>query len=113
MRKIEIRQDALRTEYHTLKLRRDAYRDREQDKVRAQELSDIIERQIQSARDRQIWEQIERQLNTISDENFQKAIANLSYEEAQTLTEMREIVRERERAIELERSRNQEIGRYR
>jgi len=113
MRKIETRQDALRTEFHTLKLRRDAYRDREQDKAHAQELADIIERQIQSARDRQIWEQIERQLNTISDENFQKAIVNLSYEEAQTLAEMRENVRERERAIEAERARNRTIGRYR
>jgi hypothetical protein len=113
MRKIEIRQDALRTEYHTLKLRRDAYRDREQDKARAQELSDIIERQIQSARERQIHEQIIHRLNTISEKDFEKALEKLSYEEAQILIEIRETAKEEGLIKERRRNRTRTIGRSR
>jgi len=113
MRKIETRQDALQTEYHTLKLRRDAYRNKEQDKAHAQELADIIERQIQSAREKQIQEQIIHRLNTISKEDFQKALEKLSYEEAQALLEIQETAKEQGLIKERKRNRTRIIGRSR
>ena len=116
MNKIYDRQDVLRTEYHALKLRRDLYRDDNLIRAHAEYWIKEIDRQnreAQAVRDRQIWERIEHRLNTISDKDFQKALARLPYEEAQTLAEMRELIRERERFLESEKERNRTIERSR
>jgi hypothetical protein len=116
IQKIYDKQDTLRTEYQALKLRKDLYRDDKLMREHAEYWIKEIDRQNrenQAVRDRLIWEQIEHQLNTLSDKDFQKALLKLPYEEAQTLTEMRKLVRERERSIELEKTRNRTIGRSR
>jgi len=114
--KIYDRQDVLREEYQALKLRKELHVDRELVRAHAEYWQKEIarhNREAQAARDRQIWEEIEHRLNTISDKDFQKAIKRLPYEEAQTLAEMREMLREQERLNELERERTQSIGRSR
>jgi hypothetical protein len=116
IQKIYDRQDALRTEYQALQLRKDLHRDDELIRQHAKAWVKEIDRQnqaAQAARDRLIWEQIEQRLNTISDKDFQKALLKLPYEEAQTLTQMRELLREQRRLNEAERERTRTIGRSR
>jgi len=111
MNKIYERQEALKTEYQALKLRKDVYRDREQERAHDEELAKIVQNQIQSARERQLHEQIIHELNTITEEGFQKALEKLSYEEAQALLEIRETAQAE--GLIKERRRNRTIGRSR
>jgi archaellum component FlaC len=113
MNKIDERQEVLKTEYQALKLRKDVYRDREQERAHDEELAKIVQIQIQSARERQIHEQIIHELNTITEEGFQKALEKLSYEEAQTLIEIRETAKAEGLIKERRRNRTRTIGRSR
>jgi archaellum component FlaC len=111
MNRIYERQDVLKTEYQVLKLRMDVYRDREQERAHDEELAKIVQIQINSARERQMHEQIIHELNTITEEGFQKALERLSYEEAQALIELRETAKAE--GLIKERRRNRTIGRSR
>jgi archaellum component FlaC len=113
MNKIYERQEVLKTEYQALKLRKDVYRDREQERAHDEELARIVQNQIQSARERQIHEQIIHELNTITEEGFQKALEKLSFEEAQTLIEIRETAKVEGLIKERRRNRTRTIGRSR
>ncbi|MDR2700733.1 MAG: hypothetical protein LBC12_08110 [Nitrososphaerota archaeon] len=65
----------------------------------------------ESARERQLQEQIERRLNVLTDNNFQKVIDKLPSYEAHLLTNIREQVKEHERHVEHERELNRTIER--
>jgi hypothetical protein len=63
-------------------------------------------------RDRQtLWNRIDRRLNIIPEESFQKVIENLPEHQAQILTTIREQAKERQRLIEAKKERECERDR--
>jgi hypothetical protein len=101
-----------KTKYQTLKLRNDMRRDnKEMDR-----LLEHIRRNPESVYEEHIQEQIERTLNTVTEESFQKIVAKLPCETAQGLRELREQTKERERLeglLKAEKERNRTITRSR
>jgi len=93
-------QDKILLGYHTQKLLAETRHDKENLDKLLQQMSAPPE----TVRDRLLQERIDRRLNIIPDESFQKVLEKLPPEYAQTLIEERKrtkaIERERERAIE-------------
>jgi hypothetical protein len=111
MDKIYDRQDVLRKEYQALKLQKDSHVDRALVKAHADYWIKELERQNREELDRQIQEEIIHRLSTISEEDFQKALESLSYEEAQVLLEIHETAKEQ--GLIRKRKRTRTIGRSR
>jgi hypothetical protein len=96
---IKKKQAAIELEYHTQKLLNETRPDQEQ----ITRLLEQMRQPPESLRDRLLYEQIERQLNAISDYHFEKAIEKLPQEQAHILTALREQAKEREELLKFER----------
>jgi hypothetical protein len=96
---IREKQDSIEFEYHTQKLLNEIHPDHE----RISQLFEQTHKPPESVRERQIRERVERQLETITDHNFEKAIENLPPHQAQILTNIREQAKEREELLKFER----------
>jgi hypothetical protein len=113
MDKIYDRQDALKKEYQALKLQKDSRVDRALVKAHADYWIKELERQDREELERQIQEEIIYRLSIISEEDFQKALESLSYEEAQVLLEIHETAKAEGLIKERRRNRTRTIGRSR
>jgi hypothetical protein len=107
--KIIARQDAVRLEYHTQKLLNDTRPDKQQ----IDKLLEEMREPPGAVLDRLQYEQVERRLNVIGDEDFQRVVDNLPPYEAQILKNIREQAKERELLIEAERNRDRTFERSR
>ena len=106
---IREKQDSIELAYHTQKLLNETRPDHEQ-------ISHLLEQMRQppkSAREQQLQERIERQLNVVGDTSFQKVIDHLPPYESHILKNIREQAKERQRQIELEKERTRTIERSR
>jgi hypothetical protein len=72
-----------------------------------------IHHQPESTRDKLLQERIERQLNVITEQNFQKVIDTLPPYQAHILSTLREQTKERDRLIDAKRERNHTFERSR
>jgi hypothetical protein len=96
---IREKQDAIELEYHTQKLLNETRPDHQQ----ITQLLEQTHNPPETTRDQQLRERIEHQLNTITDNNFQKAIDNLPPYQAHILSTIREQAKEREELLKFER----------
>jgi hypothetical protein len=106
---IREKQEKLELAYHTQKLLNDTRPDKEQ-------ITQLLEQTRQppeSVREKILRERIEHQLNTITDNTFQKVIDTLPPYQAHILINIREQAKERERLKEIEKERNRSIDRSR
>ena len=99
-------QDKILLEYHTKKLLAETRPDKDQQNQFLQHINKPSE----SVRDRLLQERIDRRLNIIPDENFQRVIEKLPQHQAQTLIEQRKRAQEK-KLKELEKLREQTITR--
>jgi hypothetical protein len=102
-------QDKVLLGYHTQKLLAEAQHDKEH----LNKLLEQIHKPPETLRDRPLQKRIDRRLNIIPDENFQKVLEKLPQEYAQILTEERKRAKTIEREQEKIRERNQTIERSR
>jgi len=96
---IKEKQEKIELEYHTQKLLNDTRPDHEQ-------ISHLLKQSrnpSESTREQLLRERIEHQLNTITDNNFQKVLDTLSPYQAHILTTIREQTKEREELLRFER----------
>jgi DNA repair exonuclease SbcCD ATPase subunit len=96
---IRDKQASLELSYHTQKLLNEIHPDQEQ----ITQLLEQMRKPSESAREQQIRERVEQQLETITDHNFEKAIEKLSQHQAQILTNIREQAKEHEELLRFER----------
>ena len=97
------RQDFTELEYHTTKLLAEIHTDKDHlDKLLQQ-----MNKPPDKIRDKLIHERVDRRLNIIPDNSFQKVIENVSQTHAQTLTHIREQHKKREQLKEIEKAREQ------
>jgi hypothetical protein len=102
-------QDKILLEYHTEKLLAEIRPDGQQiDKLLQQ-----LNHPSQSTRDRLLSERIDRRLNIIAEENFQKVIENLPDYQAQTLIEQCNRTQEKELEKSREQTKNRDLSRDR
>jgi len=98
------KQDKILLDYHTQKLLAQIRPDKDQLNTLLQQMNTLPE----TIRNRLLYERIERRLNIIPDESFQKVIENLPDHQAKTLIEQRnraEVVkREQEKTMERNRT---------
>ncbi|MDR0471500.1 MAG: MobA/MobL family protein [Nitrososphaerota archaeon] len=106
---IRKKQETIELAYHTQKLLNETRPDHEQ----INSLIEQMRKPPESAREQQIQQRIEHQLNVIGDTSFQKVIDNLPPYEAQILTNIREQAKEHKRQIELSKERDRTIERSR
>jgi hypothetical protein len=85
MREIKENQAAIVLAYHTQKLFNELRPDRQQ----IEQLLEEMNQPPLSVRDKLLYEQIDRQLNTITDEDFQRVIENLPENDAKLLIKER------------------------
>jgi hypothetical protein len=102
-------QDKILLGYHTQKLLAEAHHDK--DKIAL--LLEKLNRPPESVRDRLLHERIDRRLNIIPEESFQKVIEKLPPYQAHILTNIREQAKERERLKEIEKERHHTYERSR
>jgi hypothetical protein len=106
---IRKKQEKLELEYHTQKLLNETHPDHQQ----ITRLLEKMNSPPEAIRDKLLYDQINRRLNTLAEEHFQKVIANVSPYEAHILTTIRKQAKERERLIELAKERDRTIERSR
>ena len=106
---IRKKQETLELEYHTQKLLNNTRPDQEQ----ITQLLKQSRNPPESTREQLLRERIEHQLNTITDNTFQKVIDNLPPYQAHILTNIREQAKEREHIKKQEKERDREISRSR
>jgi hypothetical protein len=87
------RQDFTELEYHTSKLLVEIHTNKDH----LEQLLEQISKPPDKIRDKLLYERVDRRLNIIPDNSFQKVIDNVSHQQAQTLTHIREQHKERER----------------
>ena len=93
-------QDFTELEYHTTKLLSEIHTDKDHlDKLLQQ-----LNKPPDKIREKLLHERVDRRLNIIPDNSFQKVIENVSQTHAQTLTHIREQHKERERLKEIQRA---------
>jgi hypothetical protein len=102
-------QDNILLEYHTQKLLAETRPDGQQ----IDNLLEKLNKSPQTLRDRLLHEQIDRRLNIIPDENFQKVIENLPENQAQILIEQRNRTQEKELEKSREQAKTRELSRIR
>ena len=100
---IMTQQDKVLLGYHTQKLLAQAQHDKDQ----LNELLQQINKPPENVREQQLQERVDRRLNIIPDENFQKVIEKLPPEHAQTLIKKREHDKEIKQAQEKTREQTQ------
>jgi hypothetical protein len=106
---IRKKQEKLELEYHTQKLLAETRPDHHQ-------ITQIIEEMNKTPdtiHDKLLYEQIDRRLNTLAQEHFQKVIENLPPYQAHILTTIREQAQKRKLLIEQKKERNRTIERGR
>jgi hypothetical protein len=106
---IRKKQATIELTYHTQKLLNET-------RPNQQQITHLLEQMHQppeSTLDRLLQEQINRRLNIIPDEKFQKVIENLPPYQARILTTIREQAKERQRLIEAEKDRSRTFDRSR
>ena len=102
-------QDKILLDYHTQKLLAQTRPDSQQiDKLLQQ-----MNKPPQTVRDRLLHERIDRRLNIIPDESFQKVIENLPNHQAQTLIEQRKRTQEKDHEKSREQTKTRELLRSR
>jgi predicted amino acid-binding ACT domain protein len=93
-------QDKVLLGYHTQKLLADTRPDKEE----ITQLQEKMSNPPETVRERLLQERIDRRLNIIPDQDFQKVIEKLPREQAKILVDIREQAKERQRLKELERA---------
>ena len=94
------RQDFTELEYHTTKLLAEIHTDKDHlDKLLQQ-----LNKPPDKIREKLLHERVDRRLNIIPDNSFQKVIENVSQTHAQTLTHIREQHKKREHLKDIERA---------
>jgi hypothetical protein len=102
-------QDKILLSYHTQKLLAETQHNKDQ----LNQLLEKLNKPPENIRDRLLQERIDRRLNIIPNESFQKVLEKLPQEYAQTLIEERKRIKIIEHAQEKERERNRTIERNR